>query len=221
MNAYPSFELTESDESRFWAKVALPNANGCMLWLGAIDGRGYGVLLVASKTRKAHRVSLLMADGLPPSPRSEGAHACRNRHCVAPTHLRWATRSENIADKVRDGTDQFGERNTQAVLTTEQIKQIRQRYAAGGILQKDLGEEFGVHRASIGAIVTGVNWSHLSGDDAPVTIGGPPASTHCVNGHEFTAENTFLRRERIGRECRTCMRESTRRSRQRAKGGQS
>lgn len=37
----------------------------------------------------------------------------------------------------------------------------------------------------------------------------PPAinarKTHCVNGHEFTEENTFPRKE-SGRKCRTCMR---------------
>lgn len=30
------------------------------------------------------------------------------------------------------------------------------------------------------------------------------AKTHCVNGHEFTPENTYERRDRGGRECRTC-----------------
>lgn len=28
--------------------------------------------------------------------------------------------------------------------------------------------------------------------------------THCIEGHEFTAENTYWRRDRLGRICRTC-----------------
>jgi hypothetical protein len=31
--------------------------------------------------------------------------------------------------------------------------------------------------------------------------------THCVNGHEFTSENTYVRLDRPGRQCRTCVRE--------------
>jgi hypothetical protein len=34
--------------------------------------------------------------------------------------------------------------------------------------------------------------------------------THCLNGHEFNAENTRLRRGRGGRECRPCCRERDR-----------
>lgn len=30
------------------------------------------------------------------------------------------------------------------------------------------------------------------------------AKTHCVRGHEFTAENTYLRPDRPGRNCRAC-----------------
>lgn len=30
------------------------------------------------------------------------------------------------------------------------------------------------------------------------------AKTHCIRGHRFTAENTYQRKDRIGRECRAC-----------------
>ena len=55
------------------------------------------------------------------------------------------------------------------------------------------------------------NPSHLE----PVTHaenirrGGPATKTHCVNGHEFTPENT-RQRARGGRECRTCINASLR-----------
>jgi hypothetical protein len=39
--------------------------------------------------------------------------------------------------------------------------------------------------------------------------------THCVNGHEFTAENTYIRRGRFGRSCRACAAASQRRHRER------
>lgn len=41
------------------------------------------------------------------------------------------------------------------------------------------------------------------------------AQTHCVNGHEFTPENTYMRKDRYGRCCKACFRER-RRARERA-----
>lgn len=37
--------------------------------------------------------------------------------------------------------------------------------------------------------------------------------THCVNGHEYTPANSFYRKNRNHRECRTCMRERSARAR--------
>jgi hypothetical protein len=48
---------------------------------------------------------------------------------------------------------------------------------------------------------------------------GPTASkyrqTHCVNGHEFTPENTKIRSNGIHRQCRECMRITDRKKRKR------
>lgn len=34
--------ISEKDSRRFWSKVQLPDAAGCMLWTGARIGNGYG-----------------------------------------------------------------------------------------------------------------------------------------------------------------------------------
>lgn len=38
---------------------------------------------------------------------------------------------------------------------------------------------------------------------------GPPAvnakKSHCIHGHEFTPENTYQRKDSVGRKCRTCI----------------
>lgn len=87
--------LTEKDERRFWAKVALPDGNGCMLWLGSQNERGYGWLRVGTKLLKAHRISCALAYG--PIPEGlEVDHLCRARHCVAPEHLEAVTHAENM-----------------------------------------------------------------------------------------------------------------------------
>lgn len=90
--------VLECDQARFWAKVALPNEQGCMLWLRATNEDGYGRFYLNGKAERAHRVSYLLAYGLIP----EGteidhvrAKGCANRHCVAPLHLEAVTHAEN------------------------------------------------------------------------------------------------------------------------------
>lgn len=85
---------------RFWAKVRRGSAEECWTWTGA-QRRGYGRFSLGRSNRLAHRISYIMEVGAVP----EGMdldHACRNRLCVNPAHLRAATRSQNaINSKLR------------------------------------------------------------------------------------------------------------------------
>jgi hypothetical protein len=49
-------------------------------------------------------------------------------------------------------------RKLSAKLTWEQVAEIRSRYAAGGVLQRELAKEYGVSTANICLIVTGKLW---------------------------------------------------------------
>lgn len=90
--------LTERDEQRFWAKVAPPNADGCMLWLAALRDDGYASFYQLSGRRRmhrAHRVAYFLAFGEVP-PGLQVDHICWVRHCMAPPHLEAVTQQENI-----------------------------------------------------------------------------------------------------------------------------
>lgn len=92
------FELSEKDQARFWAKVALPNERGCMLWLDAPNRGGYAQFLVggrSGRTLYAHRISYELAYGSIPDG-LQLDHLCRVRHCVAPLHLEAVTQQENL-----------------------------------------------------------------------------------------------------------------------------
>lgn len=54
-----------------------------------------------------------------------------------------------------------GEKNKRAKLTTKQVREICNRYAAGDITQDELAQEYFVHQETISAIVRGKTWKHL------------------------------------------------------------
>lgn len=153
--------ITEKDQVRFWAKVSLPDSNGCMLWIDKPNKRGYGRLQLRQRNVRAHRVSLWLAAGDPPAGKPEAAHSCRSKTCVAPAHLSWKSRKGNSDDRKRDGTLPCGERNANAKLTAVQVKDIRSRYAQGGISQKDLGQQYGVAQTTVSEVVLGKKWTEV------------------------------------------------------------
>jgi hypothetical protein len=138
----------------------LPYAEeACLLWPYAIDEGGYGRVTFEGKQTAPHRVVCTLAYGPQPSPSHQAAHTCGDRACVSPKHLRWATRAENMADKVRHGTHCRGERQHNSKLTREQVAEIRNLGVTTG--RAAMAKRFGVSRAAIGAIIRGESWAWL------------------------------------------------------------
>jgi len=72
----------------------------CHLWNGPLDKDGYGTFYFRKKNRRAHRVAYYFYNGAIP----DGMvidHICKNRNCVAPSHLRCVTVAENILTNSR------------------------------------------------------------------------------------------------------------------------
>lgn len=139
------------------------SGDDCLLWPFNHDKDGYGRVVVNGKTTLAHRY-MLTRISLPPTPSHHAAHNCGNGHlgCANPRHLSWKTPKENEADKIVHGTQQRGPRNPRARLTEDNILDIISR-AASGEIQQSIAASFGVSKATIGMIMTGRNWSYLTG----------------------------------------------------------
>jgi hypothetical protein len=71
-------------------------------------------------------------------------HRCDNKGCVRPSHLFLGTQADNMRDMVAKGRSRAGSRNHRAKLTEADATTIRERYAAGGITQSALADEYGV-----------------------------------------------------------------------------
>jgi hypothetical protein len=76
----------------------------CLEWPYARNEDGYGrITLTGRRSQSASRLVLELTQG--PALGRQAAHApvwCRNRSCVNPHHLRWATHAENMLDKALD-----------------------------------------------------------------------------------------------------------------------
>jgi DNA-binding XRE family transcriptional regulator len=80
---------------------------------------------------------------------------------VNPAHLWLGTTLDNVRDKIKKGRDTHGEAVWTAKLTATDVIAIRQRYAIGDIMQKQLAQEYGVSKHAIWDIVNRQHWRHL------------------------------------------------------------
>lgn len=88
----------------------------------------------------------------------EGCHGIGGPLDNSIKNLRWGTRRENASDKIPHGTLCCGTLHPASKLSLQEIDDIRNRYAKGGIYQYELGEEYGVHQSVISEIVNYKAW---------------------------------------------------------------
>ncbi len=145
---------------RFWAKVK--KTNECWLWTGAQFSNGYGQLRLDRRLQRAHRVSYFLTFGAFPDDQ-DVLHDCDVRLCVKPTHLYLGDDIDNARDREARGRGHHvkGEQHGSAILTEEDVFEIRRRYIPYAVSQQTLAEEFGVVRSQISDIVNQKSWTHL------------------------------------------------------------
>ena|SRR3990167_2421403 len=77
---------------RFWEKVE--KTDGCWLWLGYCNPKGYGYYYDGYGTNRVHRFAYRVLVGEIPDD-LEIDHLCRVRNCVNPKHLETVTHRVN------------------------------------------------------------------------------------------------------------------------------
>lgn len=137
-------------------KHITPDENGCWLWPGAIDPKGYGVANFTGERWWAHRASYTHHHGDIP----HGAlvcHRCDVRRCVNPAHLFLGTAADNSADMVSKNRQRRGERAPGAKLTSEQVRRI----LSDPRDLETIAAEFGVSAPTVSEIKRRRTWRHV------------------------------------------------------------
>jgi hypothetical protein len=150
----------------FWSKVRRGDESECWPWIAASkqgpkNNQPYGIVGWEGRTESSHRVAYRIAHGEIPA----GAmvlHICDFGLCCNPAHLYLGDHAQNMRDMVerrRRSGRAAGEGNGRSKLTLAQVAEIRTRYAAGGVSQQALGDEFGVSQFAVSQIVRGKRYA--------------------------------------------------------------
>lgn len=150
------------DRIAFIKKAANYSGNECLLWPFGRDQHGHATVFWKGKKRKAARVVCELTNGRSTKSKPEAAHNCGNGHlgCLTPKHLRWDTHAGNMADMVRHGTSNRGQKNPNSKLSEQDVKKIRELLDER-LPQNIIAKRFKVDPSSISNIFRGRNWEWL------------------------------------------------------------
>lgn len=107
-----------------------------------------------------HRLVLTVFRGDPPSGKPQCAHGNGDIADNRLSNLRWASGSENNADKHAHGTAQIGEASPRAVLSADEVRDIRARVARGE-RQQSIADDYGICQTAVSRIKLRKCWRHI------------------------------------------------------------
>lgn len=173
--------MTPDILARFEAKVEPEPNSGCWLWTAADDSTEYGMLAIARRPARAHRLAYEHFVG-PIPPDKELHHICRVRRCVNPAHLLAVNRLEHIKHNRRYGRAECPQGHAFEG-SNLYVAPDGSRYCRP--CRRASAKAFRVKRQTKTTRPNGLK-------------------THCAQGHAFEGENLYRHAVTGWRSCRAC-----------------
>ncbi len=143
-----------------WKRIDKKSDNECWEWMGPITGRGYGSISIDCKECAVHRLVYELIIGFIPNGLCV-LHHCDNKKCCNPSHLWLGTNQDNVNDRDNKQRQCLGEKNGQAKLNQNDVRDIRRIYDGKINTFTILGKKYGVHISTIKSIIYRTNWKHI------------------------------------------------------------
>jgi hypothetical protein len=157
------FGLNAAQIARFWSKVDRSGgASACWEWRAHRNHHGYGQFGTGKRrsgskgTALAHRIAYALSYGDFPAT-LDVLHRCDNPCCCNPAHLFLGDHDANMADMAAKHRIPYGESHYHAKLTDAQTREIRRLYGSGRMLQREIGQRYGIAQQTVSKIVRGKN----------------------------------------------------------------
>lgn len=133
----------------------------CISWPFSTNGTGRGTIKFRGVQTSAPRAMCTLAHGYPPTDMHQAAHSCGGggNGCLNPRHLRWATPTENEADKVIHGTLRKGTDINTSKLSESDVREIRKRI--GHQTGVSIARQYGITPAMVSNIKLRISWAWL------------------------------------------------------------
>lgn len=162
IKGYSSYEVSDEGNVRRRVKAHYFEA-GRPVKAQINSGNGYRCFWLVSdegekKFVRANRLVAIAFLGDPPTPKHQVAHNDGSRTNDQIANLRWATSKENHFDKRRHGTHQARAAHPRALLTEEQVTEIRQRYTGEYGQVSSLAREYGMSIPAMWQVCKRRNW---------------------------------------------------------------
>lgn len=158
--------VSETFEVRFLSKIdkngplhpTKPELGRCWLWTRSCNRKGYGSSgIYTGRSMAAHRAAWLLFRGAIPTDQNV-CHSCDNPPCVNPAHLFLGTQRDNVQDSVAKGRWPSGASKENAKLTSEQVRQIRERFPDSGLSQRAFAARLGINSSSLSRLLAGKSY---------------------------------------------------------------
>lgn len=123
-------EISQKKINKFWNKTKINEETGCLERISHKKGNTYFQMSINKHSVMAHRLAYFLKNGkFDKSLRV--CHMCDNKRCINPDHLFLGTSQDNSSDMVNKNRQAFGEKHGMSKLSSEDVFDIRERFAEG------------------------------------------------------------------------------------------